>query len=257
MILGNCEIYREYYPADVFQDQSSYVYLDFYILSRYIGNDTELVLPSTAPDGLPIIGIGKWCFNQSESLEKIVIPDGYLSVGAWAFQNCPNLKEIHIGKDVYEFTSVEPFAFSNQLSVITVDPENSTYMSQNNCLLTKDGKTLVAGCKTSVIPDTVEVIGENAFCNIQSLSQITIPDSVTTIKDWAFSGCHQLTDIYLPNTITEIGCRAFHDCPILTVRCEAPERPAGWHEGWDGRNLGETTDRYPVPNVIWGAKPVS
>ena len=194
---------------------------------------------------------------KQQNLEKIVIPDGYLSVGEWAFQYCPNLKEIYIGKDVNDFTSADPFAFSNRLSVITVDPENTTYKSQNNCLLTKDGKTLVAGCKTSVIPDTVEVIGENAFCNIQSLSQITIPDSVTTIKDCAFSGCHQLTDIYLPKTITEIGCRAFHDCPILTVRCEAPERPAGWHEGWDGRNLGETTDRYPVPNVIWGAEPVS
>lgn len=255
VVFGDFVLYRDCYLVSHFP--ATFVYLDSYTLGRYEGSETQPILPEIAPDGLPILAIGKWCFTECNSLEKIVIPDGYLTVMAWSFQRCPNLKELYIGKGIVDFTDVESFSYCNQLSIISVHDQNPVYKSVNNCLLTKDGKKLIAGCKSSIIPDTVEEIGQCAFIGRETLTNITIPSSVKIIGDWAFRSCTGLKEVYLSSTVTQVGYRAFHDCPILTVRCEAPERPAGWHEGWDGRNLGETTDRYPVPNVIWGAEPVS
>lgn len=65
------------------------------------------------------------------------------------------------------------------------------------------------------IPDSVEIIGDRAFSMCTSLSTIHIPDSVTTIGPGAFHGCTSLTSISIPDSVTEIGEYAFADCTAL------------------------------------------
>ena len=62
----------------------------------------------------------------------------------------------------------------------------------------------------------VKVIGNNAFCNSKSLTNINIPNSVTTIGEAAFWGCESLTNINIPNSVTTIGNGAFAECNSLT-----------------------------------------
>jgi hypothetical protein len=84
----------------------------------------------------------------------------------------------------------------------------------NNCLIKTDSKTLVVGCKNSVIPDdgSVTIIGNGAFSGCSYLTSVTIPDSGTIIGNDAFSGCISLTSITIPNSVTRIGNSAFNDC---------------------------------------------
>ena len=55
-------------------------------------------------------------------------------------------------------------------------------------------------------------IGNNAFYNCYSLTQINIPDSVTSIGGYAFYSCYSLTQINIPDSVTSIGGSAFR-CP--------------------------------------------
>ena len=58
-------------------------------------------------------------------------------------------------------------------------------------------------------------IGNSAFYNCYSLTQINIPDSVTSIGSYAFYNCYSLTRINIPDSVTSIG-GAFQNCYSLT-----------------------------------------
>ncbi|MBY6899724.1 cell wall-binding repeat-containing protein [Clostridium botulinum] len=63
------------------------------------------------------------------------------------------------------------------------------------------------GINSVVIPDTVKIIGKEAFRN-NCLTDINIPKSVTTIKDLAFNN-NKLKTLSIPDSVTELGNGAF------------------------------------------------
>ena len=90
----------------------------------------------------------------------------------------------------------------------------------------------------------VTSIGDRAFYNCSSLTNVTIGNSVTSIGDEAFYGCSSLTRIEIPESVTSIGDRAFYNCSSeLTIYCEALSKPEGWASNW---NRGYRT--------VWGYK---
>ena len=139
------------------------------------------------------------------------------SIGYHAFYGCASLESITIPSSV---TSIGKRVFRNciALATITVENGNPVYHSAGNCIIETEQKTLVAGCKTSVIPSdgSVTKIGDMAFDCRTSLTSITIPDGVTSIGEEAFSNCTSLTSIAIPDSVTSIGIRAFYGCTSLT-----------------------------------------
>ena len=55
-----------------------------------------------------------------------------------------------------------------------------------------------------IIPDSVTVIGEMAFCGCSSLTEIDLPDTTTGIGELAFSSCDSLTSIEIPASVSII-----------------------------------------------------
>lgn len=66
------------------------------------------------------------------------------------------------------------------------------------------------------LPDTLKIIGSNAFEGCNSIISIDIPDSVTSIGSCAFYRCLSLETITLPDSMTSIGYSAFYYCKNLT-----------------------------------------
>jgi hypothetical protein len=60
-----------------------------------------------------------------------------------------------------------------------------------------------------VVPPGVTTIGERAFYNCSSLTQLEIPLGVTTIGHSAFAWCSSLTTMVLPSNIMTLGANVF------------------------------------------------
>ena len=151
----------------------------------------HVTVPSSL-GGFPVVGIGTYAFRDCDGLENVTIPNGVTTIGVGAFAECPKLTKI------------------------VVDPENVNYTSQNNLLLTKDGRTLVQGVNGEIeFPSCVRMIGARAFEGFSGLTRLVIPPGVTSIDAYAFYGC-SLTSLTIPSSVTSIGERAFYNCSNLT-----------------------------------------
>ena len=86
--------------------------------------------------------------------------------------------------------------------------------------------TLIVGCTTTVIPNSVKEIGPAAFDGRKWLTSIEIPNSVTSIEDVAFRDCSRLASVKIGNSMTYIGDLAFSYCSGLNeVYCYAENVP--------------------------------
>lgn len=138
-------------------------------------------------------------FTCCESLESISIPETIVQIDGVAFSDCNSFKELAIPKSVTTITT--PILLrSARLERIIVDGDNPSYCSDNGILFNKDKtKLLEAPIKLAIsrysVPESVQIISENAFSWCQDLESITIPN-VTEIGQNAFELCTGLTSIY-------------------------------------------------------------
>ena len=113
------------------------------------------------------------------------------------------------------------FSGSKNLKSIVVEEGNPKYNSQGNCnaIIDRDN-WLTEGCATTVIPESVVLIGEEAFKNCTGLTTIVIPKSVREIREYAFRGCTGLTSIVIPASVTKIDKYAFEGSRLTKIVVE-------------------------------------
>lgn len=164
----------------------------------------------TLPQGLITIGDGAFYFLGS--LTEINIPDGVVSIGRLAFNCCTKLERLELPDSVTEIGKLA-FCACTKLREINI-PRGVTEIK----------KGIFNGCisiEKLEIPDTVGKISQNAFHWCNSLERIELPGSVERIGKNAFRRCSSLKEIVIPEGVREIGETAFEDCESLE-RAELP-----------------------------------
>ena len=157
-------------------------------------------------------------FMGCTNLTEITIPNGVKTISGTVFSGCSSLQSVVIPASVTKIqTGV--FASCENLVSIIVESGNTNYDSRDNCnaVIETSTNTLVAGCKTTVIPEAVTAIANSAFDGCKGLTSMTIPENVTIIGHSAFEDCENLTNIIIPNKVTEIGQSVFRNSGVTSL----------------------------------------
>lgn len=210
--------------------------------SSYIG---DVVIPDTVVhDGVTytVTAIESLAFRHCYRMPSIVLPNTLKTICDSAFIYCEGLRSFYVPKSV-SYIGNATLAACDSLKSLIVDPENPYYDSRDSCnaIIETSTDKLVQGGGPTVIPNTVKIIGRQAFDYCRSMKNLVLPnsvkkietraffladfnsftfnDSLEVIEPYAFLTCEGLmgTTVRLPNTITYIGPWAFALCNLQYI----------------------------------------
>ena len=159
-------------------------------------------------------------YLNSEKITDLVINDGVMSIGAYAFSGCSGLASVTIPDSV---TSIGSYAFKDCSNLTGVSIPDS---------VTSIGTGAFVGCRLSPDSDGFVIAGSTLYSYHGDCSEVTVPDSVTTIWGMAFSNHVEITSLTIPNSVINIAEAAFYGCDNLWS-LTVPYVPRG-DDVWDG-----------------------
>ena len=154
----------------------------------------SVTLPST------VTTIGRQAFYNT-FLTQVTLPASVQSIDFLAYGDCHALVSVTLPASV-TYLNGNPFSYSYNLTSITVDANNPVYDSRDNCnaIIKKATNTLVTGCQSTVIPNTVTTLGDYSFSGQIEITSITLPASVTQLNTGVFENATGLTEIHVEAT---------------------------------------------------------
>ncbi|MDE5719026.1 MAG: leucine-rich repeat domain-containing protein, partial [Lachnospiraceae bacterium] len=175
--------------------------------------------------------IGEFAYARS-ALNRVRIPDGVEEIGYAAFYHCNDLTDVVIPDSVKEI-GVSAFDRTPWLSGWKANAGEA-----GEFLIVGDGILLAYRGKGGVvaIPESVKMIGPEAFKGLSSVDGVQIPDSVSVIGEGAFEDCVNLATIHGAEGVKQIRDRAFAGCPIRTVTIPASVEQIGLR-AFDNENI--------------------
>lgn len=192
------------------------------VLLSYTGNDKNVVIPDN------VVKIANYAFRDggnAEAIETITLGKKVSVVETYALEGCVNLKAVNLSE------------------------KNDTLKTQNNAVLSSDGKQLIylnatENLTSYTVPNGVERIGSYAFVN-SNLTELIFPDSVTTLDSLAVIFNDTLEKVSLGGVV-EISERAFYN-NIALKTVELPKATVISEAAFSGCSALETVN---LPNVI-------
>lgn len=179
---------------------------------------------------------GSYYFAYMEKLIEIELPNTSFAIGDEAmFANCSNLSTIKWGTNT-KVTAIGKLAFSNCYKLQQVHIQHmindvsATGTDGNGIVYGKIGDGAFYKCldiETIIIPATISVIGNEAFCQNKETSkfrQIDLPVGNIEIGEKAFQGCELLETVGMSKDgngnynqkIVGLGEAAFADCRSIS-----------------------------------------
>ena len=195
-----------------------------YIDNHLIGANEAISSNYSVREGT--LTIAARAFTDNKKLTNIIFAESLKSICESAFSLCSNISDIVIPENVIHIEQ-SPFWGCTNLESIIVDKKNKIYVTINNCAIEIATKTLIFGCKNSIIPKdgSVAEIAPYAFYVCDGLEEVEIPNQVIEIGNYAFGSCNDLqTLIFSQNSqLQTIDDYAFYNCNSLRGELIIPE----------------------------------
>ena len=209
-------------------------------ITKYIGSDTEIVVPDTIY-GVPVTGMDTYhvfdgavedeitsiafpktlktipVVNECGKLETVILPEGIEHINQFAFMGSSNLKNIKlpeslktIGWRAFEgCTSLKSINFPAGLESLGGEAFKGSGletvdMSMTSLALTEEIFQECKNLKSVKLSPTLKEIPRYAFGYCEALEYIDIPGSVTFIGNFAFVGCKSLKNVILPVSLQKM-----------------------------------------------------
>ena len=216
-------------------------------LEKYIGNDTDVVIPQTI-NGKPVTMIGGWCFSRKFDLRSVTIPDSVTIISSCAFSQCTNLETVKLPSNlerlvsgVFEGSGITEISFPLTLKRVgyrtfadcknlkeifipkgvIFEEEVFAYAGLEKITF-EEGVEVIAQAmffgtpiKEVVLPQSVKTIGNSAFADCANLESIVLNEGLITIDTYAFGGTSKLKEIIIPKTVVNMNEDAFYSCETM------------------------------------------
>ena len=261
--------------TEAFKGDTKLTHFDFPATVKTIGasafNGTTSMTNVTFAALSQLQKIENAAFQDASALQNITLPEGVKEIQQHAFNSCTSLTEIGVPASL---TNIDPkgFQLCEKLEKFTVNKNNPTYSSVDGFLLDKNKTKLVsfppanANTYYTMLPPTIEEIGEQAFYAIDKLENITLPKKVTKIDKFAFDLTKNLNTIAFLNKtpVANVDASAFNPANVnkanikLSVRKDAeaafasdpfwsgfPQRGTSFFAETNGTGNGET-EYFPL-----------
>ena len=161
------------------------------------------------PEGLT--EIGNWAFAES-GLTEAVFPAGLRRIGDRAFDSGEQFGAVRFGGAMAQWEQVFLGADNTALTRVNqqcADGGIEGMLDSGTCVenltwyLNTAGVLRIQG--TGSMDDWNNSIGPPWYENRTIIESVIIDNGVTNIGDWAFSDCRSLTEITIQNTVTKIA----------------------------------------------------
>lgn len=193
-----------------------------------LSNGSDIVVPNDI-DGVPVTYVR----GLTADLTSIKLPNSLIKIKDDAFNSMDTLKSLVIDRGAPNLNELGERSFSGCSNIEELDLSNSKLTS-----IPEGAFAYCKNLKTIKLPSTITSIGDEAFYNCQSLTNIEglnkcnlksigsaafsnckslenldfSQSTFTNVPSKAFYGCSALAKITLPDTLTTIGGYAFYAC---------------------------------------------
>lgn len=152
-----------------------------------------------------------------------------------SFKQFPSLKRLELPATIKKVDIAE----IENLQEVVVEEGNTEFSTEDGVLFDKKKTVLLSfprrrDVKEYLIPDGVQQIAENAFCEQPFIEEIVFPDSTVAIEKRAFANCRSLREVHLGKNIKKIGIESFAYTAIERFVLTPNARFVNQHT-WDGK----------------------
>ena len=164
-----------------------------YTLCKYLGNDSNIILPNNYKGGNYRIGAN--AFSDNEVVSNVMIPNGVMGIGDSAFKGCKNLSSITCLKRIPPTCGINIFFNTNITNITLHVPYGSKVAYEAASPWNEFGKIVEIP-----IPITVGETGFATFCSTYALDFSEVED----IRAYIVSGFNQETGTLVLTRVTEV-----------------------------------------------------